>query len=90
MTEVEKQNQIEETKKLQAKKLQLSQEVKEIIEKFKGRNKAMVSMYFGINSKPHTLREVAREFSITEERVRQLVAKAIRYARPSKEKEQNF
>lgn len=56
--------------------------IREFLGKLTPREEQVVRMRFGIgDGKAHTLREVGQEFSVSEERIRQVEVKALRKLR---------
>ena len=60
----------------------LTEEIRQSLETLKEREKQVIKMYFGIDRDyALTLNEIGNEFSLTQERVRQIKEKAIRRLR---------
>ena len=60
----------------------LTEEIRQSLETLKEREKQVIKMYFGIDRDDAlTLNEIGDEFSLTQERVRQIKEKAIRRLR---------
>ena len=65
----------------------LKQEISRVLETLSPKEKKVVQLYFGINTKPKTLIEIGEMMNISRERVRQLRDKGLRNLRkPSKKK----
>ena len=56
----------------------LTEEINEVLETLAPREQRVLRLRFGFDSKPMSLREIGREFNLTQERIRQIECKALR------------